>query len=197
MSVQVVGERSESNEQPGYCDSKEYDDYKGHLDVSLVTEDCTKDTADQMERLKRENDALKVELAAHSFISMLALSFRQHACAFVLNKRPFFVRFMTLQLLEIYVHDARLYKNTPGVSERWKEICCLFEWEENFETVPAVVKYADKKARNSPSELYYDINRLDVCVKAGCESLKQLPEDHCACELLELRGKLKELSPQA
>ena len=173
------------------------DDLKGRSEVSCIaTEECLSESTTIKTTLREANAALSeanaalseanamltAELNAAYSLARLAFTFRQITCSYVLNRPLRHVRYMTLDLLEHYVHDNDLYKSTLA-SDRWKKMCHFLNWNENWDTddeIPRVVQYIDDKASDAAVPLVYSIDLDDVrkCLKETRDQLKQLPLDN-------------------
>ena len=129
--------------------------------------------------LREADIMLTAELNAAYSLARLAFTFRQITCSYVLNRPLGHVRYMTLDLLEHYVHDNDRYNSTPA-SDRWKNMCLFLDWNEDWDTddeIPGVVQYIDDKANDAAVPLLYSIDLDDVrkCLKETRDQLKQLP----------------------
>ena len=69
-------------------------------------------------------------------LALVACAFRQLTCSYVAKKPLSHVRYMTLRLLEVYVHDEKVFKGTEAAG-RWEKMFGRKE-ERNKET-PNVV----------------------------------------------------------
>ena len=189
-----------------------FDRPKGPLHSKMDTANVLKPLTDRIpvEKPKRENAALKAEqdtgritrqqnerdtlredLNSDEFTAQLAFAFRQRICSCIVDCPPANVSFMPLQLLEMYVHDSTIYKDTP-VEKRWIKVCDYFKWKRDWDTdeeIPLAVKYVDRRAEDAPRHLYY-LNAANV-VEAPEEPMQQLPEDDGARDLLKLWDTLK------
>ena len=136
-------------------------------------------------RQQNERDTFREDLNSEEFTAQLAFAFRQRICSYILDCPPANASFMSLQLLEMYVHDSAIYKGTP-VQERWNEVCENLDWKWDWDTdgeIPLIVQYIDRRAEDAPRHLYY-LNAADV-VEAPEELMQQLRKDDCARKLLE------------
>ena len=170
------------------------------LAINFVTDATLKDSTEEITKLRmkvalceEENttqqkviNTLKAERQVTSLVTRLAFAFRLRLCSYIVDKPPLQVHTLELQLLELYVHDSQIFKDTP-VETRWNEMCVFFRWNKDWNTdseIPAVVTYIDE---NADERLFcYDIDHYDEYVKERRDELKQLPEDHCANKLLIL-----------
>ena len=100
--------------------------------------------------------------------------------------------YMSLRLLEVYVHDEKVYNGTEA-ADRWDHMCRRFGWKEkwNKETeIPNVVKYIDDKADDS--DLYSDLDDVRECLKENRDQLNhyQLSKDDCSRILLDMLDQI-------
>ena len=147
------------------------------------------------EETTQEVNTLRTEAGeAAAFIAQLALAFRQLVLSCVVGRPRYHVRNLTLQRLELYVHNSRVYQETP-VKGRWIDMCKCFGWNEDWDKddeIPSIVKHIDKEA-NAIRLRDIDLRLDDEDVEQGREELKQLPENHWAHQLLKLWDKLPTL----
>ena len=168
------------------------------LNVSLVTEECLSESTSVIDQLREENARLIAEnakLKAAHLLALAAFTFRQLTCSYVANKFLSHVRYLSLQMLELYVHDEQIYQGTEAeaVNKRWKDICDLFAWSNKWDTddqIPAVVKYIDDKAKDAPLLYSIDIDDVRECLKETRDQLKHLSKDDCSLILLDMVDKM-------
>ena len=172
------------------------DDLKGSSEVSCSRDDglSERTSAIPSEDYKTLRDTNAAESDASRSLAVLAFTFRQLICSYIASKPLNHVRYVTLRLLEVYVHDEKVFKSREA-ADRWEHMCLNFGWEEKWDTdnkIPNVVKYIDDKAADA---ILYSIDLDDVreCLE---ETRKQLSKGDSLLFLLDklnqIMGALKQ-----